>query len=130
MNISPINSNETNFSGRILTKGNWTESLKNTFLENPEVQKMAAGNHDIVGVMSQKRASGRSYRHSKGQPLYKLSITSRPENPSILDRVKEFFGFSPKVKVTDHYHSDIGTYSLMKNRISAYRYKDRLNLSI
>lgn len=128
MNIAPINNNQTNFNGKILTKGHWTNYLENAFVNNPEVKKMASGDKNIIGKMSHRYASGKHYEHFKGEELFKLSITTEKENPTFMDKVKSFFGFSPKVNLSEHYHSESGTQILMRNRIDASTYGDELDL--
>lgn len=128
MNISPINNNQTNFNGKIITKGHWTNYLENAFVNNPEVKKMASGDKNIIGKMSLRYASRGHSQHFAGEELFKLSISSEKENPTFVEKVKSFFGLSPKVNISEHYHSETGTHILMRNRINASAYGDRLDL--
>lgn len=128
MNIAPVNNTNTSFSGQIITRGKWGKYMKRTFLENPEIQKLAAGEYNIVGNMSTKRASSLSSKHYPGQPLYKLKITAEKENPTFLDKVKSFFGLNKSYNVTRHYHSDSTTEMAMDSNISARRIKKALGI--
>lgn len=128
MNISPINNNQTNFNGKIITKGHWTNYLENAFVNNPEVKKMASGDKNIIGKMSHRYASRKSFEHFKGEELFKLSISTEKENPTFMDKVKSFLRLSPKVNLSKHYHSEIGTHALMRNRIDAGTYGNKLDL--
>lgn len=130
MNITPITNNQTNFDGKILTEGHWMPYLKESFINNPEVQKMASGSHDIIGSLSCKTARKNTNRYYQGQKLFKLSIRAQKENPTLLDKIKSRFGLLPKVNVTKHYHSDAGIKILMEGRVNAEKYKDRLNLNV
>lgn len=128
MNISPINNTQTNFNGKIITKGHWTTYLENAFTNNSEVKKMASGDKNIIGKMSRKHATRGNCQHYEGQELFKLSILSEKENPTFWEKVKSFFGFSPKVNLSKHYHSEAGTQALMRNRINAHMYENKLDL--
>ena len=132
MNILPINNANTNinpnFSGKIITKGSWVNYMKNSFIENPELKKLAQGEYNIVGNMSAKEASGFSRRYFPEQSLFKLKITAEKENPTFLDRIKTFLGLNRSYKVTHHYHSEGTTTIAMQNRIKGEKIKKALGL--
>ena len=126
MNISPINSNNTNFKGKVIIKGTWTQELKDAILNNAEVKQLAAGKKDIIAHMKSKRAPKKDMWHYPKQPLYSLSLMSRSEEPSFWEKVKTFFNVLPKINVTRAYHSETGMLSIINQRIKAKRYQNIL----
>ena len=129
MNINTINSTNPNFNGRILTKGRWPEGLKKSFLENPEVNKIAQeAKYDIIGKMSSMRAKRNDFKHYYGEPLFKLTLIAKKENPTFIDKVKAFIGLLPKVKITRNYHCESSMESIMSKRLKATRIKEKLDI--
>ena len=129
MNINAINSTNPNFNGRILTRGRWSEELKKSFLENPEVNKFAQeAKYDIIGKMSSKRAKKHDFNHYYGEQLFKLTLMAQKENPTFIDKVKALFGLLPKAKITHNYHCESSMELLMSKRLNATSIKDQLNI--
>lgn len=129
MNINTINSTNPNFNGRILTKGRWPERLKKSFLENPEVNKVAQETkYDIIGKMSSMRAKRSDYNHYYREPLFKLTLIAKEENPTFIDKVKAFIGLLPEVKITHNYHRESSMESIMNRRLQATWIKDELDI--
>lgn len=126
MNISPINNNNMNFQGKIITKGTWTKELKETFLNNSEVKQLASGKKDIIALMKFKRAPKNDVMHFTRQPLYSLTLMSRPENPSFWDKIKTFFNLLPKIDVTYNYHGEASMQNIIAQRIDAENFKKYL----
>ena len=54
MNITTINNNNTNFNGKLITKGKASEYLKNEILKNTELKKLASGENDILVKVKNK----------------------------------------------------------------------------
>ena len=129
MNITPINNSQTNFSGRIITKGKWTPDLKKAFLENEEVAKLASGEHNIIGRMSRKKA-GQDLHHAPSQIVYRLELEALNENASIFNRIKSFLGLGKTVKVSNGFHTDLGTECIIEDRINAKKMAERLEINI
>ena len=119
MNISSINNSRPNFNGKIITKGPWTKELKDAFLQNEEIKKVAAGKYNIIGHLSKKKADFTDFGHSKGETVYKLQIEAMSESPSLLERAKSLLGFTNVAELSNNYHSEIGTEQLMYNRLKA-----------
>ena len=123
MNILPINNNPS-FNGRIITRGTWTKNLKKTFIENPEVQKLASGEMNIVGDMSHRKYFSFIDRiHSFGEDTYKLKLYAEKENPTLLEKIKNFFGFNNALDLTLLYHKEESTIEKINRRIKAHPIK-------
>lgn len=124
MNISPINNDsQTNFNGKIITKGKWTESLKKEFLQNKEIQKIASGKYDIIGHMSRKKTDALI-------PVFKLEVEAISEKPSKMEKLKSFLGLTDVVALSDSYHTEMGTSCLMENRLKAKHIAKLLNIEV
>ena len=128
MHIQQINNNNLNFNGKIKTKGKWNPCMERFFRENPEIQRMAEGRRDIIGIMHCKPPTALEKKYLIQGERYKLTIMSTPENPSFLDKIKMKFGLMPKVNVSKNYHSSVTTIDYMESRIKADEYKEALKL--
>ena len=130
MNIAPINNanTNTNFSGKVITKGSWYNYMKEAFIQNPELKELAKGDYNIIGNMSSKKATSFSKKHYQGQALFKLKITAEKENPTLMDKIKYFLGLNKSYKVTRNYHSENTVDTAMENRIKADKIKKALGL--
>lgn len=128
MNIQPINNSSLNFSGKIITRGKWPVTMINAFEFNPEVQKLASGEFNIIGKVSRKKPSKDDIYHYENERLYKLSIIAMPEKATLMDNVKYLFGMLPKINLTQKYHSDATMVNLMKERIQFNSYKEKLGI--
>ena len=130
MHILPVNnSNNTNFNGKILVKGNCPQHLKKSFLSLPALKELASGEHDIIGKFQYRKAHWLyDNRHYPGEDTYKLKLIAQKENPTIWDRLKGFLGLNPSVDVTHHYHCEGTTDLLMNRRIDYNKYKTRLGI--
>lgn len=130
MNVLPINNsncaNYTNFNGKVITKGKWPHILEKRFRLNTEVQKLAAGEYDIIGNLSHKISNGKDKKHYKGQNIYKVSIQALKENASILDRIKMFFGLAPKENLSKNYHSLDTSIDVIDTRVNSENLKEKL----
>ena len=103
MKILPVNNTSPNFNGKIITKGPWTDYLKEGFERNPDIIKLASGKKDIIGELSHKKAK-RSVHHSQGEDIYKLKLKAVPSEMGILDKIKYILGITPEVPVRRDYH--------------------------
>ena len=66
MNISPINSNNTNFKGKVIIKGTWTQELKDAILNNADdVTKAALKAERDAAVEGLKAVNGNINNASK-----------------------------------------------------------------
>ena len=131
MHILPVNnSNNTNFNGKILVKGNCPQHLKKSFLSLPALKELASGEHDIIGKFQYRKAHWLyDKRHYPGEDTYKLKLIAQKENPTFLDRIKGFLGLNPSVEVTRSYHCEGTTELLMRQRINCDKYKTRLKIN-
>lgn len=129
MNILPVNNNsQTNFNGRIITKGKWPGKLKEAFVENKEVKKLASGDHDIVGTLSRKKAGMYDINHYQGEKIYRLRLDAQN---NVVDGIKRILGINPKsVQICQGYHSEKSTAEIISTRINADEISNKLNLSI
>lgn len=127
MKISAIN-NTPNFEGRIITKGAWTNTLREQFEHNPEIIKLAAGEKDIIGNMSSRIARS-SVHHSGGEELFKLTLKAAPSKMTLKEKIKDFFGFLPIINITANYHRENSMLRIMQERINASKYSKRLGLT-
>ena len=124
MNITAIK-NSQNFNGKIIKTGNWTKNLETVFDKNHELEKLNLKDKNIVAKMS----SSWRYRKLYGaEPVYKLSLTSVPEKPTFVDRIKKFFGCFPSVKLSKDYHSEFGNEIMIETRINVSRLAKQLKL--
>jgi hypothetical protein len=127
MDIS-IQGYRNSFCGKIITKGKWTEKLRDCFVNNNEVKKLASGRYNIIGDMRLKKASKNDIYHNPNENLYKLKITAMRENPTILDKIKYFLRLIPSINLTRFYHSETTTQNRIDSKINAETYKSILNL--
>ena len=128
MNIQPINSVDSNFKGKIITRGCWTRHMNSVFKDNPEVIKLASGEYNIIGRMRSIKATEDDFYHHKNEKLYKVSIVAMPEKSTILDNIKYLFGLLPKVSLTEDYHSAATTLDVIKERIHFNSFKEKLGI--
>ena len=97
-NFSNNNHRNVAFGGNIILKGReWVKNpqLKETFINSPFLKAYTHG-YDIVGRLHK---SGRYY----GVNLYEIKISLLKEG-SLLDKVKDFFGFIHKKPLTSGPH--------------------------
>ena len=120
--------NSINHSGRILTKGKWSLTLAEAFKENPEVKKLADGEYNIIGKMQTRTSHPLDINHLQDEPLYRLSLTCRREQPSIMDRVKSFLRIGKTVKITRNYHDEDEMLNIIDKRIKAETLGKKLNI--
>lgn len=124
---STIN-NKTNFNGNIITRGKWTPALKEAFINNKEVKKLASGKHDIIGKMSKQKTNAYDVNHNQGESLYKLTLEA---TSSISDKIKSFLGLNKKsVKIMQSYHSEDSTSKIMNQRINSDTIAKKLNIKL
>ena len=111
MKILTNNTNKinTNFNGRIYTKGkNWTPELKAAFEQSEYFKKMASNKKDIVGRLSLKTINKLDdFIHSYGEKTYKLHVSILNEN-SILSRIADKFHLISRKELTRNYHRETG----------------------
>ena len=96
---------QQSFSGRVITKGPWTESLKNAFLNSKAINELASGEKDVIGRLKFRPASMDDYNHVYGEPVFKLSLEMKSQKPSLKERIKSVLGLSRKV-INRYYHSE------------------------
>ena len=130
MNITTINNNNTNFNGKLITKGKASEYLKNEILKNTELKKLASGENDILVKVKNKKETGYHVNHAKGDTLYQLSIEARKEKPSLVDKIKSFLELVPQVKISKNFHSEDTLVAIMEERVEAQKYAKKLNKEI
>lgn len=129
MNIQLINNrSNTSFGGKIITKGQWTKHLAEHFINNHEVQKLASGDYNIIGKMSEKISSTNDLNHVAGLPIYKLTLKAISEKSSLWENFKLLFGLSPKIKVTRYHHTEPSMKRLIDERINADKYSKILGI--
>ncbi|MBE7703293.1 MAG: hypothetical protein E7Z89_04500 [Cyanobacteria bacterium SIG28] len=120
--------NKISFNGNIITKGKWTPVLKETFINNEEVKKLASGKHDIIGRMSKQKACAHDIYHDRGENLYKLTLEA---TSSVSDKIKSFLGLNKKsVKIMQNYHSEDSTSRIMTKRINSDTIAKKLNINL
>lgn len=125
MNITAIN-NSQNFKGKIIKTGDWTKNLETVFDKNTELEKLNLKDKNIVAKMS----SSWRYRKQYGaEPVYKLSLTSVPEKPTFVDRIKKILGCFPSISLSKNYHSEHGNEIMIENRINASHLTKQLKLN-
>ena len=120
--------NNVNYTGKIITKGKWTQTLAQAFTDNPEVKKLASGKYDIIGKMTAVKTHPYDVNHLLDESLYSLSISAKKENPSLLDRVKSFLGLQPKANITINHHGEDKMLKIMDKRIKADTLGKKLNI--
>lgn len=128
MNIQQINSSTPNFNGKIITRGKWPTVMKNAFEFNPEIEKLASGEFNIIGKVSRRKPFKDDFYHYENDRLYKLSIIAMPEKATLMDNIKYLFGMLPKINLTRNYHSSATMIDLMKERIKFNSYKEKLGI--
>ena len=117
MYIQPINTNtQTNFNGRIITKGKWPQKTIEFFNQMPEIVNASKGEYNIVGNMHQKKVP--THPFDDDEIRFKLTITAEKENPTFVDKIKYFLGLTPKLKVTQHHHREHRYPHLLQERLS------------
>ena len=131
MDISAIKNSNPNFNGRIITKGPWPTYLKDVFIENPEIKKLAAGESNIIGKLSVKPSKfyydGKSFT---GENIYKIKIYAKKEKPTLKDKIMKFLGLIPTISLTKNYHGINTTETFIKNKINAKEYSQKLGIKI
>ncbi len=130
MNILPINNNSnTNFNGRILTIGHgWNEKIKNAFVENSEIKKLAEGKVDIIGKLRTRRAEYGDFNHCLNEPLYKFDLMVGKSKSPIINKIAAYLGILPKVKMVRGYHGEDSFISRLNNRPNAEQLKSRFKI--
>lgn len=93
------------FNGRIITKGPWTKTLKDAFLNSKGINDLASGEKDVIGRLKYKSAPMDDYNHMWGETVFKLSLEMKSQKPSLKERIKSLLGLSRKV-VNEYYHSE------------------------
>ncbi len=99
------NNNKYTFTGRIITKGPWTETLKDAFFNSKAIHDLASGEKDVIGRLKRKSAPSKDYNHTWGEPLFKLSLEMKSQHPTLIEKVKSILGLSRKV-INEFYHSE------------------------
>ena len=102
------------FNGRIITKGPWTKTLKDAFLNSKGINDLASGEKDVIGRLKYKSAPMYDYNHMWGETVFKLSLEMKSPKSSLKERVKSMLGLSRKV-INRYYHSEDGMISIMRN---------------
>lgn len=121
--------NNSNFRGKILTRGEWTPRLEKAFLNNPEINEVAnKTNLNIIGVMAEKLADGSNQKHYPNQSLYKLTLKTEKDKPTLVDKIKDFFGLNKELKITKNYHSEYSMENLIIPFISTKKIEKDLDL--
>ena len=110
MNITPMNNTNVNFNGKIITKGNWPKNLKKQFVENTAINNFANNSKsDIIGIMSAKTSSKYDIYHDPGERLFKLTLVTTKEKPSIIETIKNALGIyseADKQNITHAFHRE------------------------
>lgn len=128
MNINPINTAvQPNFQGMVITQGKWVNGYSSVFADSKNIIN-AAKNHTIYGEMREVTASGQDNIHYPGETLYRLSITAKKDNPTLLEKIKYSLGLAPKTHLTQHYHSLRSTEKFLKNEGLIAEALKRLNI--
>ncbi len=117
-----------NFNGRIMVKGAWSAELVECFIKNKEVQELASGKYNIIGVMRSKKAGIHDVNHLPEDTLYRFSIAAEKETPSILDRIKSVFGKVKEVNISNTYHREEKMADYVENQISAKTIAKKLGI--
>ncbi len=97
--------NNPAFSGKVITKGPWTDKLKDAFLNSKGINELASGDKDVIGRLICKAASKDDYNHMWGEPVFKLSIEMQNSKPSLTERIKSMLRISRQT-VNKYYHKE------------------------
>ncbi len=129
MNISPINNYQnTNFNGKVITRGHWPEGVDRYFQSMPQVVEAAKNSrYNIVGKMHKKTLQ--DYPFYDEITRYRLTISAEKENPTLLDRIKNFLGLNPKIRLSQHHHRGERYPEMLEDRIKNNTLTERLGLN-
>ena len=117
MNIQQVNN--TSFNGSYKLKGKWTKGMVSA--ATPFLEKLAEGDKEIIAKMSTKPAFDRYHRF--GQRVYKLTLISKEENRTLLQKIKDIFKRNEMVTdVSEIYHRASSTERLLKERLNLQDY--------
>ena len=103
MKIEAINNNNPSFSGRIITKGNWTQKAAGCFLNNKAVQEVANSGYTVTAKMNSKWVRPWDLVHEFGTKIYKVTVSIKKDNPTLIDKINCLFG-KHKFSLNRHYH--------------------------
>ncbi len=129
MNILPINtSTNTNFNGKVITRGTWPIGADTFFETMPEVVNAAKNSkYNIIGKMHCKSTQDSPF-YSKIL-RYKLTISAEKENPTLFDKIKNLLGLNPKMKLSQHHHREDRYPEMLTNRIKENTLTEKLGLN-
>ena len=94
-----------------------SDSMRNTILETPFIQKMANDNDVVIRVIRKKPGYFDS-AHKNLQYIYNLSFSVLKAG-SLLDRVKDFFHLKNRCKLAYNYHSEEGVIKRLNDKTRA-----------
>lgn len=87
----------------------WTNNMRQAISDNESIQNKLK-DHDIFGSISTKKEKKIPHYlacHSQGDTIYKVSFTTRKDNSSVVDRIKNGLGLlDKKYQLTRHFHSE------------------------
>lgn len=129
MNISPINNYQnTNFNGKVITRGSWPKGVDKYFELMPQVAEVAKNSkYNIIGKMHCKTTQ---YHPFDDKILrYRLTISAEKENPTLLDRIKNLLGLNPKIRLSQHHHRGERYPEMLEDRIKNNTLTERLGLN-
>lgn len=115
MYINPVvvsTNNNENFKGSLKLKGKWPIGESMEMFQNNALLQKALETYQITGKMKSKSKK----RYFSPEILYKLVISAKKDKPTIWESFKYMLGIYPKISLSKHYHSEVGTELLISSR--------------
>ena len=131
MNINPINhTNSTSFNGKLILKGNWPKHLADELKEHYAIKQIAKSEYDVVATMLSKKATKNTDSYSKGEQIYKVILSAIKEKPTKQEKLNYKSDNYPKIELSEHFHSDESTASILLKKIKPEVLSKNLNIFV
>lgn len=131
MNVLPV-SNENyspNFGAKLMLKGQYSNAIKEAFMNNKALKELSSDSYDVVGKVSHKRSSYYEQVYKgKSQDLYKVNLKILESDfPPIFNKIINIL--SSYVPLTKNYHSEDTIIHILEKGLNSKVLSEKMGLT-
>src|SRR5574344_1858989 len=123
MNVLPV-SNENyspNFGAKLMLKGQYSNAIKEAFMNNKALKELSSDSYDVVGKVSHKRSS-------YYEQVYKVNLKILESDfPPIFNKIINIL--SSYVPLTKNYHSEDTIIHILEKGLNSKVLSEKMGLT-